>query len=115
MGYWEDREKAVHERTIAAYNERRLPRWFVFAPYVRWIQEPRRTPHISEVREMRAVAHSLLNEYDRKHPSAFGGMEFREDTDYFYLFNGYGEDKEKVGILSNINEELTSFLIVRME
>ena len=111
MGYWEDREKAVHERTIAAYNERRLPHWFAFTPYIKWIQEPRRIPHIHEVREMRRVAQSVLKQYNKKHPHGFELV----DSERMGAFRGYGSDAEIVYILYAIVEELTDFSILSFD
>lgn len=114
MGYWENRAKEITERTIIAFNERKIPNWYVFAPFIRWKQQPREKPKLSEVNEMRRVALCLIKGYDRKHPTAFSEMDFREDGDIFFMFGGYQEDKEVVGILSNMVEEITPFLFQGM-
>lgn len=100
---------------LEAYQQRRIPHWFVFRPYFDWKKGLR--PYrfsASEIKEMRRVALSLLKRYEAKHPEAWDHIQGADKKDPCYPWCGYGEDKEAVCILNQINEELTSFLILSM-
>ena len=99
-----------------AFNTHRIPYWFVFKPYFKWVENDRcGRIRLCRIREMRRVALSLLKKYDEKHPLAFDRMGTTDGTDPFFPFDAYGEDKVVVSILNRINEELTNTLIMRYE
>ena len=100
---------------IEAYNACRIPQWYVFKPYIEWIDNNMhgriRPCHI---REMQRVAISLLKKYDAKHPDAFDKMGTTDRSDPFFPYDAYGEDKVVVSILNRINDELINNLILSM-
>ena len=98
---------------MEAYQQHRIPHWFVFRPYFDWKQGLR--PYrfsASEIREMRRVALSLLKRYEAKHPDAWNQIQDADKGDPCYPWCGYGGDKEAVCVLNMINEELTNILIL---
>ena len=100
---------------LEAYQQHRIPHWFVFRPFFDWKQglRPYRFSP-SEVREMRKVALALLKELDAKHPEAFDRMGTTDSGELYFPYDTYGEDKVEVYILNQINEELTNYLILSM-
>lgn len=109
-------EKEFTAIMVKAYREHRIPQWYVFKPYFEWV-ENNRCGRIRpcRIREMRRVALSLLKRYDEKHYDAFDRMGTSDRTDPFFPYDAYGDDKEVVSILNQINEELTSFIIEESE
>ena len=101
---------------VKAYREHRIPQWYVFKPYFEWVNNNRhgRIRHC-HIQEMRKVALSLLKKYDEKHPDAFDRMGTTDRTNPFFPYDAYGDDKEVVSILNQINEELTSFILEESE
>ena len=101
---------------LEAYQQHRIPHWFVFRPYFEWKQglRPFRFS-ASEIREMRNVALTLLKTYEARHPDAWDYIQEADKEDPCYPWCGYGEDKETVCVLNTINEELTDQFISTLD
>lgn len=100
---------------IEAYNQHRIPNWYVFKPYFDWKISKMFRIKLSEIREMRSVAHRLLEKYDQQYPNSMDGIDFNDTDDLFCYYRGYGKDAETVGLLTGIEEELTNIMIMRYE
>lgn len=109
-------QKRLTAMMLEAYQQHRIPHWFVFRPYFDWKQglRPCRFSQ-SEIREMRRVALSLLKRYEAKHPEAWDHIQDSDKADPFYPWCGYDEDKEVVCFINQINEELTNLLILSVD
>ena len=115
MDEYFERQNRFTALLIQAYDEHRIPNWYVFKPYIEWKRTKVFRITNAEIREMRSVAHRLLSKYDEIYPNAMDGIDFNNTEDIFYLTRGYGKDAEVVGFLTEINEELTNILILRFD
>ena len=114
MEYWEQQERFT-ALMIQAYDEHKIPNWYVFKPYIEWKRTKVFRITNAEIRKMRSVAHRLLSKYEEIYPNAMDNIEFNDTDDLFYLTRGYGKDAEVVRFLMEIDEELTNILILRMD
>ena len=114
MEYWEQQERFT-ALMIQAYDEHKIPNWYVFKPYIEWKRTKVFRITNAEIRKMRSVAHRLLSKYDEKYPNSMDCIDFSDTNDLFYLYRGYGKDTEIVGFISEIHEELTNILILRFD
>lgn len=103
------REERFNTLMIKAYNEHRIPCWYVFRPFF----EKRNRLLIVELREMLRVAVRLLKQFESKHPDAFDKISAVDKNDIYYPFTGYEKDKEAVSILNRIVEQITGYFIAR--
>lgn len=114
MEYWEQQERFT-ALMIQAYDEHKIPNWYVFKPYIEWKRTKVFRITNAEIREMLSVARRLLSKYDEIYPNAMDGIDFSDTEDLFYLTRGYGKDAQVVGFLTGIEEELTNILILRFD
>ena len=114
MEYREQQERFT-ALMIQAYDEHRIPNWYVFKPYIEWKRTKVFRITNAEISEMRSVAYRLLSMYEEMYPNSMDNIDFNDKEDFFYLYRGYGEDAEVVGILTEIEEELTNVLILRFD
>lgn len=99
-----------------AYQEHKIPNWYVFKPYFDWKMGLRGCNFTrSEIREMRNTAKNILIRYYDAYPNAMDCIDYENQDDTLYLYRGYGDDAEIVGFLEIIDEELTNILILRAD
>lgn len=95
-------------KMIEAYQKHTIPQWFVFHPYFDWKMGRRHCDfRIGEIQTMRNTARQLIERYDAKYPHAWDNINPEN------IYSGYGKDADIVCYLSNIEEELVNFLILR--
>lgn len=108
-----DNQNKLCALMIEAYEQRKIPNWYVYRPYFEWKQKKICDIPSETLLEMRSVTYSALQEYDAKYPDSFDHINYEDTDNLFYLYEGYGKDKETVAFLDIINEDITNLLILR--
>lgn len=99
-------------KMIAAYDNCSLPHWFLFKPYFEWKKGLRGCDFkVTEIYEMRNIAMSILDLYDKCYPNAFTASLSDSDTSLF-PFENHEKDSSNYVILNAIIEELTKLLLL---
>lgn len=104
------------QKMMEDYAEHRIYQGYSFKPFFDWKQGKRGCNFTrQELVSMRRSAKRLIEMFDKKYPEAWEQCDFTENDDLFSPYRGYGEDARNVAYYNAIEEELTNFLILRMD